>query len=64
MLDDEVSMFGRTKEEILGYKDSIMAVSYTHLDVYKRQVKGKGPKGWNQESALGRHDQGGYRADR
>ena len=23
-LDDEVSMFGRTKEEILGYKDSIM----------------------------------------
>ena len=43
---------GGTDEEILGLnEESLWSVSYTHLDVYKRQVKDIGCKAWNNNNA-------------
>ena len=36
--------------DLQGIKDALEAVSYTHLDVYKRQ-----PRGWGRHLALLRH---------
>ena len=47
--------FRKPGNESLGYQLSIIAVSYTHLDVYKRQVltSHQGEKRWKQQKEVG-----------